>query len=72
SASDSSVNESKKDNNQANDSPHLDNEDLEQIDTDDLKEMDLKWQVVAYHEGEEIHKENRKESEFQWQRNYWL
>nr|GEX24700.1 hypothetical protein [Tanacetum cinerariifolium] len=24
----------------------LDNEDLEQIDTDDLKEMDLKWQVV--------------------------
>ncbi|GJU92154.1 ribonuclease H-like domain-containing protein [Tanacetum coccineum] len=27
-------------------SPQLDNEDLEQIDTDDLKEMDLKWQVV--------------------------
>ncbi|GJW11317.1 hypothetical protein Tco_1577144 [Tanacetum coccineum] len=29
--------------NQSN-SPQLDNEDLEQIDTDDLKEMDLKWQ----------------------------
>nr|GEX15074.1 hypothetical protein [Tanacetum cinerariifolium] len=28
--------------NQSN-SPHLDNEDLEQIDTDDLEEMDLKW-----------------------------
>ncbi|GJW36080.1 putative ribonuclease H-like domain-containing protein [Tanacetum coccineum] len=27
-------------------SPQLDNEDLEQIDTDDLKEMDLKWQVA--------------------------
>ncbi|GKC02988.1 hypothetical protein Tco_0994598 [Tanacetum coccineum] len=26
----------------------------------------------AYHEGEEILKEDRKESEFQWQRNYWL
>ncbi|GKF39201.1 ribonuclease H-like domain-containing protein, partial [Tanacetum coccineum] len=26
--------------------PQLDNEDLEQIDTDDLKEMDLKWQVA--------------------------
>ncbi|GJV07566.1 hypothetical protein Tco_1345222 [Tanacetum coccineum] len=26
--------------------PHLDNEDLEQIDTDDLEEMDLKWQVA--------------------------
>nr|GEV21155.1 hypothetical protein [Tanacetum cinerariifolium] len=25
---------------------HLDNEDLEQIDQDDLKEMDLKWQVA--------------------------
>nr|GEU72122.1 hypothetical protein [Tanacetum cinerariifolium] len=25
---------------------HLDNEDLEQIDTDDLEEMDLKWQVA--------------------------
>ncbi|GKG15707.1 ribonuclease H-like domain-containing protein [Tanacetum coccineum] len=24
----------------------MDNEDLEQIDTDDLKEMDLKWQVA--------------------------
>ncbi|GKA30716.1 ribonuclease H-like domain-containing protein [Tanacetum coccineum] len=31
--------------NQSN-SPQLDNEDLEQIDTDDLKEMDLKWQVA--------------------------
>ncbi|GJR32141.1 ribonuclease H-like domain-containing protein [Tanacetum coccineum] len=31
--------------NQSN-SPHLDNEDLEQIDTNDLKEMDLKWQVA--------------------------
>ncbi|GJR69448.1 ribonuclease H-like domain-containing protein [Tanacetum coccineum] len=31
--------------NQSN-SPHLDNEDLEQIDTDDLEEMDLKWKVV--------------------------
>ncbi|GKA58155.1 ribonuclease H-like domain-containing protein [Tanacetum coccineum] len=31
--------------NQSN-SPHLDNEDLEQIDTDDLEEMDLKWQVA--------------------------
>ncbi|GJZ65730.1 putative ribonuclease H-like domain-containing protein [Tanacetum coccineum] len=28
------------------DSSQLNNEDLEQIDTDDLKEMDLKWQVV--------------------------
>nr|GFC79952.1 hypothetical protein [Tanacetum cinerariifolium] len=51
--------------NQSNSQP-LDIEDLEQIDTDDLEKMDLKWQV---HEGEEIHKENRKESEFQWQRN---
>ncbi|GJT61886.1 hypothetical protein Tco_1005419 [Tanacetum coccineum] len=31
--------------NQSN-SPQLDNEDLEQIDTDNLKEMDLKWQVA--------------------------
>ncbi|GJY44296.1 hypothetical protein Tco_0432509, partial [Tanacetum coccineum] len=31
--------------NQSN-SPQLDNEDLEQINTDDLKEMDLKWQVA--------------------------
>ncbi|GJY53723.1 putative ribonuclease H-like domain-containing protein, partial [Tanacetum coccineum] len=31
--------------NQSN-SPQLDNEDLEPIDTDDLKEMDLKWQVA--------------------------
>nr|GEY13489.1 hypothetical protein [Tanacetum cinerariifolium] len=31
--------------NQSNALP-LDNEDLEQIDTDDLKEMDLKWQVA--------------------------
>ncbi|GJR30563.1 ribonuclease H-like domain-containing protein [Tanacetum coccineum] len=31
--------------NQSN-SPLLDNEDLEQIDTDDLKDMDLKWQVA--------------------------
>ncbi|GJR17810.1 ribonuclease H-like domain-containing protein [Tanacetum coccineum] len=31
--------------NQSN-SPHLDNEDLEQINTDDLEEMDLKWQVA--------------------------
>nr|GEY48486.1 hypothetical protein [Tanacetum cinerariifolium] len=28
--------------------PQLENEDLEQIDTDDLKEMDLKWQVECY------------------------
>ncbi|GJZ43382.1 hypothetical protein Tco_0590637 [Tanacetum coccineum] len=27
-------------------SPLLDNEDMEQIDSDDLKEMDLKWQVA--------------------------
>ncbi|GKA94031.1 ribonuclease H-like domain-containing protein [Tanacetum coccineum] len=27
-------------------SPQLDNEDMEQIDTNDLKEMDLKWQVA--------------------------
>ncbi|GKB59025.1 ribonuclease H-like domain-containing protein, partial [Tanacetum coccineum] len=33
--------------NQSN-SPQLDNEDLEQIDIDDLKEMDLKWQVECY------------------------
>ncbi|GKG38631.1 hypothetical protein Tco_0460343, partial [Tanacetum coccineum] len=26
----------------------------------------------AYHKGEEILKEDRKESEFQWQRNYCL
>ncbi|GJY41995.1 ribonuclease H-like domain-containing protein [Tanacetum coccineum] len=31
--------------NQSN-SPQLDNEDLEQIDTDDFEEMDLKWQVA--------------------------
>ncbi|GJV35593.1 ribonuclease H-like domain-containing protein [Tanacetum coccineum] len=31
--------------NQSN-SPQLDNEDLEKIDTDDLEEMDLKWQVA--------------------------
>ncbi|GJW55662.1 hypothetical protein Tco_0099747 [Tanacetum coccineum] len=31
--------------NQSN-APQLDNEDLEQIDADDLKEMDLKWQVI--------------------------
>ncbi|GJY13542.1 ribonuclease H-like domain-containing protein [Tanacetum coccineum] len=31
--------------NQSN-SPQLDNEDLEQIDTDDLEEMDLKWQAA--------------------------
>nr|GEX45307.1 ribonuclease H-like domain-containing protein [Tanacetum cinerariifolium] len=31
--------------NQSN-APQLDNKDLEQIDTDDLKEIDLKWQVV--------------------------
>nr|GFA52417.1 hypothetical protein [Tanacetum cinerariifolium] len=31
--------------NQSN-SPQLDNENLEQIDTDDLKEMDLKWQLA--------------------------
>nr|GEW49501.1 reverse transcriptase domain-containing protein [Tanacetum cinerariifolium] len=31
--------------NQSND-PQLDNEDLEHIDTDDLEEMDLKWQVA--------------------------
>ncbi|GJV99709.1 ribonuclease H-like domain-containing protein [Tanacetum coccineum] len=30
----------------SNNSPQLDNEDLEQIDTDDLEEMDLKWQVA--------------------------
>ncbi|GKB11663.1 ribonuclease H-like domain-containing protein, partial [Tanacetum coccineum] len=33
--------------NQSN-SPQLDNEDREQIDTDDLEEMDLKWQVVMH------------------------
>nr|GEW41016.1 ribonuclease H-like domain-containing protein [Tanacetum cinerariifolium] len=27
-------------------SPHLDNEDLKQIDADDLEEMDLKWQMA--------------------------
>ncbi|GJT81916.1 ribonuclease H-like domain-containing protein [Tanacetum coccineum] len=31
--------------NQSN-SPHLDNKELKQIDTDDLEEMDLKWQVA--------------------------
>ncbi|GJV98226.1 hypothetical protein Tco_1553478 [Tanacetum coccineum] len=40
--------------NQSN-SPQLDNEDLEQIDTNDLKEMD---------QGEEIHKEDKKGFEF--------
>ncbi|GKD33825.1 hypothetical protein Tco_1249334, partial [Tanacetum coccineum] len=35
-----------------------------QIDIDDLQEMDLKW-GHAYHEGEKILKEDRKESEFQ-------
>nr|GEU75738.1 hypothetical protein [Tanacetum cinerariifolium] len=29
-------------------SPHLDNEDLEQIDQDDLEEMGLKWQVECF------------------------
>ncbi|GKC47001.1 putative ribonuclease H-like domain-containing protein [Tanacetum coccineum] len=33
--------------NQSN-SPQLDNEDLEQINTDDLEEMDLKWQVAMF------------------------
>ncbi|GJT01472.1 ribonuclease H-like domain-containing protein [Tanacetum coccineum] len=33
--------------NQSN-SPQLDNEDLEQIDTADFEEMDLKWQVECY------------------------
>ncbi|GJX20560.1 ribonuclease H-like domain-containing protein, partial [Tanacetum coccineum] len=33
--------------NQSN-SPQLDNEDREQIDTDDLEEMDLKWQVAMH------------------------
>ncbi|GJV68996.1 ribonuclease H-like domain-containing protein [Tanacetum coccineum] len=32
--------------NTALDSPLLDNEDMEQIDSDDLEEMDLKWQVA--------------------------
>ncbi|GKE94387.1 hypothetical protein Tco_1579242, partial [Tanacetum coccineum] len=31
----------------ANLNPQLDNEDLEQIDTGDLEEMDLKWQVAV-------------------------
>nr|GFC23228.1 ribonuclease H-like domain-containing protein [Tanacetum cinerariifolium] len=31
--------------NQSN-NPQLDNEDLEQIDTNNFKEMDLKWQVA--------------------------
>nr|GEY45111.1 SGNH hydrolase-type esterase domain-containing protein [Tanacetum cinerariifolium]GEY51408.1 SGNH hydrolase-type esterase domain-containing protein [Tanacetum cinerariifolium] len=31
-------------------SPHLDNEDLEQIDQDDLEEMNLKWQVAMLSE----------------------
>ncbi|GKE20378.1 hypothetical protein Tco_1431890 [Tanacetum coccineum] len=26
----------------------------------------------AYHEGEEIHKEDMKKSEFEWKRNYWV
>ncbi|GKA73635.1 hypothetical protein Tco_0779937 [Tanacetum coccineum] len=48
----------------------LDNEDLEQIDTDDLEEMVSNGQVgPCLREGEEILKEDRKESEFQWQRN---
>ncbi|GKF68044.1 ribonuclease H-like domain-containing protein, partial [Tanacetum coccineum] len=33
--------------NQSN-GPQLDNEDLEQIDTYDLEEMDLKWQVAMF------------------------
>ncbi|GJV97617.1 ribonuclease H-like domain-containing protein [Tanacetum coccineum] len=33
--------------NQSN-SPQLDNEDLKQIDTDDLEEMDLKWQKLGF------------------------
>ncbi|GJS97683.1 putative ribonuclease H-like domain-containing protein [Tanacetum coccineum] len=33
--------------NQSN-SPQLENKDLEQIDTDDLEEMDLKWQVAMH------------------------
>ncbi|GJX49800.1 ribonuclease H-like domain-containing protein [Tanacetum coccineum] len=57
--------------NQSN-SLQLDNEDLEHIDTDDriINEMDSpKKGGHAYHEGEKILKEDRKESEFQWQRN---
>nr|GFC73060.1 ribonuclease H-like domain-containing protein [Tanacetum cinerariifolium] len=27
-------------------SPHLDNDDLKQIDADDLEEIDLKWQMA--------------------------
>nr|GEY42634.1 hypothetical protein [Tanacetum cinerariifolium] len=32
-------------------SPHLDNEDLQHIDADDLKEMDLKWECMALREN---------------------
>nr|GEV94237.1 hypothetical protein [Tanacetum cinerariifolium] len=44
--------------NQSN-SPHLDNEDLQQIDADDLKEIDIKWQMN--HGSQKIPKEDWKE-----------
>nr|GEX88049.1 hypothetical protein [Tanacetum cinerariifolium] len=40
----------------------LDNEDLQQIDSDNLKEMDLKWEMAIFnHEGQKIPKEDWKE-----------
>ncbi|GJT49061.1 hypothetical protein Tco_0975218 [Tanacetum coccineum] len=45
----------------------------DEIYTDGHEEMDLKMDGGhAYHEGEKILKEDMKESEFQWQINYWL
>nr|GEY82586.1 hypothetical protein [Tanacetum cinerariifolium]GEY82590.1 hypothetical protein [Tanacetum cinerariifolium] len=46
-------------------SPHLDKEDLEQIDQDDLKEMDLKWQVAMLSmRVKQFYKKTRKKLEF--------
>ncbi|GKC68883.1 hypothetical protein Tco_1114766 [Tanacetum coccineum] len=43
---------------------------LEHNDTEDLEEMEPKMAGShAYHEGKEILKEDKKKSEFQWQRN---
>ncbi|GJV69411.1 hypothetical protein Tco_1484920 [Tanacetum coccineum] len=44
-------------------SPQLDNEDMKQIDTDDLEEKDLKWQVAIFTMKVEIYKQDWKESE---------
>nr|GFD13667.1 ribonuclease H-like domain-containing protein [Tanacetum cinerariifolium] len=46
-------------------SPHLDNEDLNQINQDDLEEMDLKWQVaMLFMRVKQFYKKTRRKLEF--------